>query len=322
MASFGLYDCDFWHGTTTVPNLELMKAFNYYYSCGDIVVFLSPQDSLARFNKVIFFKEYPSTRIPAKINLSCENGERYGYGFYHKFESLTEGQNSSPIYLPYEMKKDKIKNLRAFNKYKKGSLIRLENQDFSDFKKDSSSIYLVDFMANQMPAFEDFVLEHKKKYTIRFLKALSITSMEDFEKFFSIYQASGSLAYLNFCVTKDFFLKYYVDHFIVYPAPREECFEKDFYKMICMILYAKNDGKILSFKSPAINSVTTKTNPILKLYESVLSWALKGNESYFSFIKGDAELLKNFNGILANKDELRLALKQKPTKILLQELDF
>lgn len=322
MGSFGLYDCDFWHNQITVPNLELMKAFNYYYSRGDIVVFLSPQDSFERFNKVIFFREYPSTKIPAKINLSCENGERYGYGFYRKFEDLAEGQDASPIYLPYEMKEDKIKNPKAFNKYKRSSLIRLENQDFSDFKKDCNSIYLVDFLANQMPSFEDFVLNYKTKYNIRFLKTLSIPSIENFEKFFSIYQASDSLAYLEFPVTKEFFLKYYIDSFIVYPEPRESCFEKDLYKMICMILYAKSDGKRLTFRRPVVNSVTLKTNPLLKLYESILSWSLKGNESYFSFIKSDVELLKNFNGILGNKDKLRLALKQKPTKILLQELDF
>lgn len=322
MASIGLYDCEFWHSETKLPNLELMKTFNYYYSRGDIVTFLSPQDSFIPFNKVLFFKEYVSTRIPKSIGLSGENIERYGYGFYKTFEPLKEGENCPPDYLPYEMRKDKVKRFSVFNKIKRGSLIRLENEDFSDLKPNGGDLYLIDHDANRLANFKSFVLDYKEKYNIHFLKGIEIFSEKELEDFFSIYAASGNKIQVSFDFSKDFFLKYYIDNFLIYPCPSEKNFEKDLYKTICLILYAKSDNKILNFKKITINSIKTDKCPLLKLYPSILEWNWKGKEDFFSYIKQNKGLLKVFNEVLCNKPLLRTALKQKPTKMLVQRLDF
>lgn len=57
MATIGLYHMDLWHSVKAVPNLELMKIYNYFIEKGDRVLMIGPQDELARFNYIYFFKD-------------------------------------------------------------------------------------------------------------------------------------------------------------------------------------------------------------------------------------------------------------------------
>ena len=54
MASICLFDIDFLYSSKFVPNLELMKIFNYYYQEGHVVNLGQKNENLDRYNQIIF----------------------------------------------------------------------------------------------------------------------------------------------------------------------------------------------------------------------------------------------------------------------------
>ena len=70
MACIGLYDIELWHRGKVMPNLELMKIYNYHYNKGDKVVMMRPNENEGRFNQIIYFKDNPNTQIPKTLHLS------------------------------------------------------------------------------------------------------------------------------------------------------------------------------------------------------------------------------------------------------------
>ena len=159
MASICLYDIDFLHGNSySFPNFELMKVFNYHYQKGNIVILGKKNEDFGRFNQVIFFKQSENLLIPKNLKLYGEKNQIYGYGFYGKFKELKEEyQNIPPNFLIYDIVEDKIKNIKSYNKLKKSSIIRLENNDMSFFFSERNNIYIVDpffsFLSREYPLY-------------------------------------------------------------------------------------------------------------------------------------------------------------------------
>ena len=95
MATYGLYDCEMWHRGKTMPNLELMKVYNYHHSRGEIVRLLRPQDNTSTYTKVIYFKE-TDAELPKNLEVYGDNKDFYGYGFYKTFVPLDEIYTDTP----------------------------------------------------------------------------------------------------------------------------------------------------------------------------------------------------------------------------------
>lgn len=156
----GLYDLDFWHGHMHFPNLELMKIYNYHIKNNDKVLFIKPGDELGRFNKIIYFKEIPSTIVPRSVDLSSNKASHIGYGFYKQFFPIEEKYwDIAPNYLIYAPFSTKIpKNI--YKTLIDGSIVRVENNDFSGFKDNTSAILISDCDFLNLSNAKDFVKEY------------------------------------------------------------------------------------------------------------------------------------------------------------------
>lgn len=326
MASICLYDIDFWHGQNfSPPNLELMKVFNYYYKKGDLIKFGKPKENFDRYNQTIFFKSNPNTKIPKALNLAGEDKQIYGFGFFKEFSPLADKFSKiEPNYLPYDLEEDKIKNIKLYNHIKKNSLIRVENKDFSDFKKDCNTIYIADYDFLNLSNADDFIKQFKRDYNIKFLYPLITNNVEQFEKFFSIAIISNRRLVVNFKFTKDFFKKYYYENIFFSAEPFECETNPSIYlqRILKMLLWAKNEQKSISFTSKTFNKIELKEKPLLSLSDYIYKWGyIKSDISCYDYLISvmDRDFLEN---LIANKRNLRLLLKQSPRTFDIKNVDF
>lgn len=163
MSCIGLYDIDLWHGNKKVPNLELMKTYNYLYEKGDKVIMMKPTDNTGRFNQIIYFKNSLKLKIPKSLEITGEKKSFYGYGFYGYVPPLNEEVwKTPPSYDPYDAYASKLSS-NNYNMLKRNSLIRFETKDFSDYKPDCSIIYFADNNPLNIEGLNDFLQEHKNK---------------------------------------------------------------------------------------------------------------------------------------------------------------
>lgn len=326
MASICLYDIDFYHSSGfSPPNLELMKIFNYYNKKGDLIKFGKPKENFDRYNQIIFFKSNPKTKIPKTLSLTGENKQIYGYGFFKKFSPLANKFASlTPDYTPYNLNKSKIKNIKLYNQIENGSLIRVENEDFSDFNQDKPNIYIYDYDFMSLKNAEEFLLKYKRKYKINFLYPLIANNEDTFKKFFSVANDSNRRIIVNFIFSKEFFQKYYYENILFNSELLDS--EKDYsihlQRILKMILWAKKDQKPINFTFNNYSSLELKKHPILKLWQHIYHWNLmKTTETCYNYILktiGNAQLEN-----LTNSDKnLRLLLKQNPLSFNTKDIDF
>ena len=144
MSTIGIYHMDLWHGRKAVPNLELIKLYTYYFNKGDQVVMMRPQDELERFNFIYFFKDSQEPLgKDASNKLIVENKKLMGYGFFGKTDILKpEIFNQQLNYNCYNILSYKLTNKSEYTYMPKSSLIRIETNDFTDFKPDKKRIYI------------------------------------------------------------------------------------------------------------------------------------------------------------------------------------
>lgn len=326
MASICLYDIDFWHNQNfSPPNLELMKVFNFYYKRGDLIKFGKPKENFDRYNQTIFFKSNPNTRIPKTLNLAGEDKQIYGFGFFRKFNSLADKFTTiEPNYLPYDLEENKIKNMKLYNHIKKNSLVRVENEDFSDFKKNSKTIYVTDYDFLNLNNADDFIKKFKKNYNINFLYPLVANSVEQFEKFFSIAIISNRRLIVNFMFTKEFFKKYYYENILFIADPFECEINPSVYlqRIIKMFLWAKKEQKSISFAPKTFNKIEIKEKPLLSLSDHIYKWGyIKNDISCYDYLISIINK-ESVDNLIANKRNLRLLLKQNPKTFDIESVDF
>ena len=326
MASICLYDVDLLHSSKFTPNLELMKVFNYYYSRGDIINLATKGENLSRYNQIIYFKQRPGTPFPKGLPFCGENIQIHGYGFYKKFTPLNDKFSGlPPNYLCYDLIEDKLKDLKLYNKIKKGSLIRIENNDFSDFKPEQKNIFIADFDVITLSAATDFFNEYHSNYNLNFLFSLVAKNEEDFLKIFPYVEYSNRRVVIDFPFSDEFFFKYFYEK-VMFPITQHKGEENPnvFLQRISkMILAAKNVGKRIDFEDYNPSKIVLKEKPIFFLLPYILNWNKEGlQETFFDFLRRrhNKEVL-NIEQQITNRN-LRLLLKQNPVNFDTQQLDL
>ena len=320
----GLYDIDFFHGSNSYPNLELMKYFNYYYNKGDIVNLMSPQEDEGRYDKIIYFKESEKLNIPKNINLAGKKKEIKGYGFFKRKIIDEKIKDVPPSYLPYDINEDKIKKKAVYNKIKKGSLVHVGSNDFTDFDENKKTIYVTDHNFLYEEKSFEFLNKYKTKYNIEFLFPLIARDEETFLKYFSSCTSCGRRLLIDFDFSKELFKKYYYERvgFLLEP-PQENKKVVDFLiKVSSLILYSKIEGKSINLFCKPYNKIEIKENSFKFILESLIKWSRsKERISYCNYIESSKDAAK-INKILEGNSELRLLLKQNPKTFNTQELDY
>lgn len=305
----GLYDLDYWHSPQSFPNLELMKVFNYYYSKGDIVTFISPKENLERFNKIIYFKENKSTKIPVKLNLLAANAEFYGKGFRGELIELKpEYKEMPPSFLLYDFNNEKFKG-KLYEKIKKNSLVRVENKDYT-YLKNSGKIYIVDKNPIQLDCFEDFCKQFSNR-DIVCLSTIQINSETELKKY--AWRFPQDRIYINYEPNKDFFDNYKKETNFVYCL--DSWNKKDINKFIsklvsCIFYFKKND---LTFIFETDNLKSKELNNLVK---NLYKWSKDKdkNISFYNFYVKTEEDYKNFVNLPLN-NQTKLLLKQFPKTV-------
>lgn len=325
MASICLYDIDFLHGNSySFPNFELMKVFNYHYQKGNIVVLGKKNEDFGRFNQVIFFKQSENLLIPKNLKLYGEKNQIYGYGFYGKFKELKEEyQNIPPNFLVYDIVEDKIKNIKSYNKLKKSSIIRLENNDMSFFFPERNNIYIVD--ENIMAAQDSIerIKEYKKTYKINFYHSVKATNENDIKDLFFITQNGNRRLVFDFDFSLDIFKQYYNESIIFdFNYKVNKNLMNFLYNFIILILYAKYNGIIFYCHNITFNSIYKNQYSVLNLWDDIIKWKNnKISQSFYSYCVKNGKT-KLFDKHLNLNKELRILLKSNPYDYTNQIFDF
>lgn len=305
--TIGLYDIDLWHGSCKYPKLELMKIYNYCYQNGQKVIMMQPNMDEGRFDKIFYFKEYPSTHIPKTLVLTGEKKKIYGYGFYKRFIPLSEKYNNiPPTFLPYDSYSNKLTNKSTYETMRKSSLIRLENSDFSGFVKDAKKCYIADFNPAQEKTLFPF-LEKYPDIKKNFIHQLIIKSQEQFETLLKFSPKIENRFVIDFPFDDNFFFKYLDTNIVLYDnLYSDKDVEKYLVRLATICLCSKGYGRKPQLSGPIVN------NEIEKM---ILKWA-KDKENSTSFYEYYKEIP---NGI---SQKLRLLLKTKPSAFRSQSFDF
>lgn len=323
MASICVYDIDFHHSSKFVPNLELMKVYNYYYQRGDIIVMGRPNENFERFNQVYYFMEMPGTKIPKSLSLYGKNKSIHGYGFYKRHISLKEDILATPpIYYCYDSEIAKIKNVKEYEKIRRSSIVRIENNDFTGFKSDALNIYVADHNFLYLPTAKDFINEYGRKYNINFLRGLIAKDEDIVGKFLGVSKKSNRRIFIDFNFDKKFFKKFYYENVLFSGRPREgEDCERFVARLLKMILLAKSENKKIDITKEGFNIKTRKENPCLNIVSLLIKWSTsKSICSFYHFLNGkDLILVENS---LENYKDLRLLSKQSPLTFDFNKIEF
>ena len=319
MASIGLYDIDFLHGSKFSLNLELMKVFNYYHKRGHVVNLIKKNENLKRYNKIIFFKESPNLKIPKDLSLTGETKIIYGYGFYNRYIPLDDKfRDIPPDFLVYDIFEDKIKNIKLYKKIKKGSLVRVENEDYSGYNPDSKEIYIVDYDFTRLKNAEEF-LQKYNKHNIRFLHSLNFSDKDTFFKLFPYLYNCGRRLKIDFNFDKSFFEKYCNEN--LFFTLKDMTTVQKIERIVKMGLIAKS--KSLSIDIDFSSSKTEiKKDPLLIMAKTLTQWSQsKEKISYHNFIKTSVDY-DEIEKVLYEYPKLSFLSKQNPLTYDIQSIDF
>lgn len=308
--NLGLYDIDLHHAPSSVPNLELMKIYNYYYKTNQPVTMMRPRDDFGRFDKIIFFKENPLTKIPNDLEISGNNRICYGTGFYGKIDKLPDKIcAAAPSFLPYDIYSNKFKN---YEKIRKNSLLRLENNDRTGLIPDAKIIYIVD----RNPAYQENLihfLKEERNEKIDFFHSLEIKDEPTYESLKKYaHRFCNRRFFINFNFSKDFFLNHLDKDFVYSGKIRQNESLNNFkIRLLSMILIKKK------YQAAARINYIDQTDEILK---RIIDWhSQKTNLSFSTFYKDDRKIQSEISKQIS---EVRSLLKQNPEKLNTEYLDF
>ena len=310
--TIGLYDIELWHRGKAMPNLELMKVFNYHFQQNDMVKMMRPGEDEGRYNKIIYFKDNPDTQIARSLNLTGPKKEIYGYGFFKGFYPLDNIYTDvPPSYLCYEPYTEKFSK-DTYERFKKSSFVRYENMDMSDYKKEKTILSIADHNFMYMDGAADF-LQKYKNHRFNFSHRLEIKDEETFLKFIPYVSLSYRRFFINYHFSKEVFTEYFKERIVFnWSAPFDgETEEERIIRYITMILYHKVNKKAIS-----VDNIPTTEN----MLKYVLQWGRTNNQqSYYEYYSNNKQAIK-----LANESpySIRLLLKSKPSKMDSSDVDF
>lgn len=145
MATIGLYDIDFNHGSSFSISLPLMKAYNGLIKQGHQVIMMKPYELTGRFNKIFYFKDSPKLAVPKKLVIPDKEVKMLGYGFYKTSGLSTEEIiNTPPSFVPYDLCSNRIKNKDLYNSIKSNSLVDWREKDFTGVRNGAGITYIYD----------------------------------------------------------------------------------------------------------------------------------------------------------------------------------
>lgn len=312
MSTIGFYHMDLWHSSAAVPNLELIKIYSYFYNKGDQVIMMKPQDNIERFNCIYFFKD---TQKPlgkeASLKLSVNRKELMGYGFFGKTEKLKPEIFNQPLnYSCYDAVSYKLSVKSKYNDIVKNSLVRIETEDYTDYKKDKNRIYICDNNLTSLPNAPDFLQEYKQHtFCPLFPVRLNKKNIETYVRYENLIQSQLALDVYD----AELFKEYYMDKHIsfglgIFPNENEEHYIK---RLLVIGLMFKNQKTIPNQRLWA---------PPRGKAESIYMWIMKKDwSSYMNFYKDDKEKQKE---ILNAPAGLRSLYKTNPLKITPSTFDL
>lgn len=307
--TIGLYDIDLHHGSFTMPNLELMKYFSYYYNTNNQVIMMRPQDDEGRFEKIIYFKESPKTDIPNSLNLYGERKILYGRGFFGRTEQLPDFVSAAkPSFLPYDPYGAKVG--AQYETIRKSSLLRVENNDRSGFK-DTQIIYIVDYLPTYQPNLIS-EMESLPNHYFKFFHSFRFNDIETYDKLKGYFHLiKNTIVYIHFNFSAQFFLSNYTDNFFfVIPVRPNESSNEYLHRIFQIILTYKRTGK-----SPRVGLAAHY--PMKKEIER---WArAKTNLSFAQFFKNNKVIRSE---ILTQPMQNRLLMKTECDIFNVNTLDF
>lgn len=311
MGVYGLYDCELWHRGKTMPNLELMKVYNYHYSRGEIVRLLRPQDKTDTYTKVIYFKD-TSSELPRTLEVFGENKQIYGWGFYNKFYPLDEKYKDTPpsylIYEPYE-EKFKIAYARFF---KKASFVRLENNDFSGYNKNHNYIFVADHAALSQEGIKDF-LQNYKTHSIYFNRGIKANTEEELALIYPYRDIVKNRIVVDFFVTPDIIKKYKDKiYFNIDSLYDNYIYENYLIRVILISIYFNKQGRADFLSTVNFSALPFEIQQILK-------WASNSTSSFKDYYM----IYPNIQTWIEKQSgEIRSLLKTKPSNFTEKDLDM
>lgn len=309
MAIIGLYDIDMLHRGRSAPNLELMQVYNYYNSRNNRVIMMKSNDGLTKYQQIFYFKEKPNIAIPNSLNLNLDKGQLIGYGFFGRLPQLKEEIKSlPPDFEPYDIYSHKLTIPRGYDALKRDSLIRLETEDFSGFKKDRHYIYLSDVNFLYTPGAEEFVQDNKDRDFI-FYNPLTVNDEETYNKFYRYTTLFNRRLIINFDFNEDFFYENIGEAYFHFTKKENESELNYLIRLVkAILIYKKKDIIFLE------NRISQDT-----LENKILDWGKSRTQYSFAKYYENNNMVQNI--IRKQPTELRLLLKQNPLTIT-RSIDF
>lgn len=311
--NIGIYHIELWHLGAAVPNLELMKIYNYYYQKGHKITMIKPKEDLGRYDQIFYFKDNPNTILPKTFQFRKDRRQLLGYGFYKKTNILKpEIFSLPPLYYIYDPFTNKLKWKNEYERMKKNSYIRVETNDFVDFKPNANKIYIADNDFCLQEKALDF-LEEYKQYSYFFLRPLKLSTkqLDKFARYSNLLNRDLELTDFNGAA----FLEYSNETRIAFPYHQ---FKKEndlnyTLRLVKMGLLQKYYGTA----APALASQTTSQKSI---NQKILKWIVDRNRLPMKeFYKDDKEVQ---DLVLVGDSELRLLLRANPLTLQPQHLDL
>lgn len=326
MSSICLYDIDLLHGkSSSPPNFELMKIFNYHYLKGDIVNLARKKDDFGRYDQIIYFKQSLNLKIPRSLDLIGEKKQIYGYGFYGQFRELTNKYRSvAPNFLIYNINDDLIKNQKFYNEVRNNSIIRLQNEDYTYYKEDSKIVFIADEQISAGDERLKTIKKLKDKHQVDFLHGIVAANEQDFIALFNLFQSGKRKITSHFKFSFPFFKSFVTESKCIFDLSYffEEDYKKGLYNYILMILYSKSLN--VTFRSGAFtfNALEVKQNPILNLAPLIEKWKKdKRQISFYSYCNLYNQM-DIFNRYLTYEDNIRKLSKLDPNSFRSEGIDF
>lgn len=299
MATIGLYDMDFNHGSGFTLNLSLMKAYARFTEEGHQVIMMDAYEKTGRFNKIFYFKDNPALVIPRKLVIDQDKSVYCGLGYYGNTGLSEKTEAYTPSFTPYDLMKHKIRNKELYGSVKKNSLIDWRTKDFSLTKGDAIYTYVNDRNFLLEDDWRELFQHYDNK--ISFLHTVSTYSIEQAKEF---KELAPNIAKSRILVplTTD------AEALEMFAGNDNYCFDNrgDTDAHICLI--------ILAAKTLTDKKISFFNNGTTKFQKDLCKWARAGQVSFKDFMGND------FNESDYITFPNRLLLKQDPKKISYQEL--
>lgn len=306
----GICDLDLFGKERSYPILEVMQINNYLQQQGHKVYMFSTKDSDKRFDKVMYFKEIPKTKIPMGVEIAGEKRSHYGYGFYKvPIQLKPEYYTVPPAYDIYNKYFDKFAiNYEIFNK---SSYVRVANENFIDFDDNKLRIIIADNDFLYVPSATQYIKDHFAKHNFYFAHPIIARDEETVAKFEPYIDNFQRKITIKFDYSEDFFYEYCGSVYFSYDRREGEREENYLIRIAKMGLWCKAKNRIGFYYN---HSVPGTFDYYIK------EWINKGTQlSFYEFYKNNTDVLKSLNSC---NSELRLLLKTAPPTVSKGDLDL